>query len=59
MGVNIFPSANKKYSAHISRGASGNSLFTTQKIDLYVSIYSNDDDDDDWCFMATSVYRVG
>jgi len=37
----IFPSAGRKYDAHISRGGSEKSLFTTQKIDLYASIYSN------------------
>ena len=36
----IFPSASMKYDAHISWGASANSLFPTQKIDLYASIYS-------------------
>ena len=39
MTENIFPSAGRKYDAHISRVASENSLFTTQKIDLCASIY--------------------
>ena len=37
----IFPSAGMNYVWRISRGASGSSLFTTKKIDLYTSIYSN------------------
>jgi len=41
MAENIFPSAGRKYEVHISQGASENSLFTTQKIDLYASMYSN------------------
>jgi len=41
MAENIFPSAGRKYDVRISRGASGNSVFITQKMDLYASIYSN------------------
>jgi len=39
MAENIFLSAGKKYDARKSRVASENSLFPTQKIDLYPSIY--------------------
>jgi len=39
MAKNIFPSAGRKYDQRISRVASENSLFTTQKIDLYASMY--------------------
>jgi len=38
MDENTFPSAGRKYDVHISQGASWNSLFPTQKIDLYASI---------------------
>ena len=40
MAENIFPSAGKKYDSCISRVASDNSLFPTQEINLYTSIYS-------------------
>ena len=36
----MLPSAGRKYDRHISRVASENSPFPTQKIDLYASIYS-------------------
>jgi len=39
MAQNIFPSAGRKYAAHVSRGASENSLFPPKRIDLTVSIY--------------------
>ena len=39
MAENIFPSAGRKYDVRISRVASENSLFPTQKIYLYMSIY--------------------
>ena len=39
MAQNIIPSAGRKYGMHISRGASGNSLFPPQKIDLTASIW--------------------
>ena len=41
MAENIFPTAGRKYDTYISQGASGNSLFPTQNIDLYASIYGN------------------
>ena len=37
----MFPSAGRKYNMRISRGASENSLFLSQKIDLTASIYGN------------------
>ena len=39
MTQNIFSSAGRKYDVQISRGASENSLFPPQKIDLIASIY--------------------
>jgi len=36
----IFPSAGRNYVGRIGRGATGSSLFTTKKVDLYASIYS-------------------
>jgi len=44
MAENIFPSAGRKYDACISRVATENTLFPTQKIDLYASIYGNKDE---------------
>ena len=40
LAKNIFPSAGRKYNMHISRGASGNPLFPTEKILTYTRLYT-------------------